>query len=929
MVFHSSAQDLAQVHGRLVDGTEKSGMTGASVQLISIRDTTQQFITATDADGFYKFSNIPSTFYKLIYSSVGYKTGQKFVRVSGTETNLGVFEVEQDKLVLDVIEINSTALTVEIKGDTTSINAQAFKTNPDATAEDLIAKMPGIIVNGSGVQAQGEQVGKVLVDGREFFANDPSIALRSIPASIVQKIEIFDQQSDQAQFSGFDDGNTTKTLNIVIKPENRNGQFGRVYAGANASKQYSVGGNFNHFDNELRLSIIGLSNNINKQNFTSEDLLGIASAGSRRGGRGGGARGGGENFQTGEQEGISETHAYGLNYSDEWGKKIKVTSSYFFNFLNNVNDQSVNRENFVPNVENQFYTEDNYSGRTNYNHRFNMRLIYSINERNSIIFTPSVSWQKTSLDDSLFGQTTLENGTILNSLLNDYNSLNTGYNASGSLLLRHRFEKRGRTISLRTRIQANDNNGDAGLNNLTVYDQSFLDSDTIQQQTDLNVHGITYSAKVNYSEPLGERAQIQFGYRISINESTSDKRTFDASSVSQESMMPLDTALSNVFHSTYITNSPSLGIMYRKEKMFLRASLAYQNASLNNLQEFPNDGEFSRNFNSILPFAMMRYRFSKDANIRMFYRTFTQNPSINQLQNVVDNSNPIYLTTGNPQLDQSTNHMIVARYTSVNTAKSSSFFMLASARITNNYITNSTYIVSQDTVINADIILRKGGQISAPVNLDGYANMRLLFTYGLPVSFLKSNVNISLGTNYKRTPGLVNKVNNTSNTMTYTGGIVVASNISENIDYTLGYDLSLNTVNNNVETSISNEYLSQNFQMKLNYIFLGGIVFRNNFNYQVYNGYTDGFNDAYLLWNMSIAKKFLPKKQAEIELSVFDLLNQNTSISRINTESYIEEIRTDVLQQYFMLTFTYTLKNFKGFVDRNQERRKEYMRGRW
>ena len=908
---------------------------GANVQLVSVRDSTQHFITVTDTEGNFSFENIAPTFYKLIYSSIGFKTEQKFVRVGGLETKLGVFEMLEETTILAGVEVKDKAISVEISGDTTSINAVAYKTNPDATAEDLLAKMPGVIVNGSGVQAQGEQVGKVLVDGREFFANDPSIALKTIPAEIIQKIEIFDQLSDQAQFSGYDDGNTTKTINIVTKPENRNGEFGRVYGGANIDAQYSAGGNFNYFNNDLRLSVVGLSNNVNEQNFTSEDLLGIASAGSRRGGFGGGAgggRGGGgssENFQTGPQTGISTTHAYGLNYSDEWGEKVRITGSYFFNLVNNDNDQIVNRENFVPNSANQFYEELSNSNRLNYNSRFNMRLIYTINERNSIIFSPRVSWQKTTLDDILIGQTSSDEGAILNSLVNDYYSISNGYNAQGNLLFRHRFEKRGRTISFNFGVQANDNTGDAYLDNITVFDPVLLGIDSLQQQTDLFANGITYSGNINYTEPLSNRVQMQFGYRVSVNNTDSDKRTFDASG-GVESMMPLDTTLSNVFSSGYITQSPSIGIIYRKEKLFFRAGFAYQAALLENQQLFPEEGETSTQYNSYLPSAMVRYRFSKDANGIFFYRTFTQNPSIEQLQNVIDFTNPLYLATGNPNLNQSTNHLLMARYSKVNTEKSTSFFALASLRIINDYITNTTYVASEDSLINGDVLLRKGWQLSAPINLNGYANGRLLFTYGFPISPAKSNLNVNLGATYTRTPGLVNRIENTSHTVAYNGGLVFSSNISKDVDYTLLYDLNYNTVENNVQTNLSNNYLSQVFLFKLNWIFWKGFVFRNNLSYKIYNGYTEGFNDNYVLWNMSIAKKFLAKKQAELEFRVFDLLNQNTTINRINTENYIEEIRTDVIQQYFMLTFTYTFKHFKGFVDRQDQNRPGTGRGgRW
>ena len=308
--------------------------------------------------------------------------------------------------------------------------------------------------------------------------------------------------------------------------------------------------------------------------------------------------------------------------------------------------------------------------------------------------------------------------------------------------------------------------------------------DSIQQQIDLYDEGITYTANLNYTEPLGESTMLQIGYKLSLNKTNSDKRTFDASE-STGLTMPLDTVLSNVFESQYTTHSPTLGVMYRKDKLFLRAALAYQNASLDNSQAFPEANEMGRTYTSVLPMAMIRYRISRDDNFRMFYRTYTQNPSIGQLQNVVDNSNPIFLSTGNPYLDQSTNHMVMARYSQVNTEKASSFFVLASVRFINDYITNTTFVASQDSIINEDITLRAGGQISAPVNLDGYVNARLLFTYGLPITFLKSNLNLNLGSIYTRTPGLVNTVDNISHAVSYSGGAVFASNISENIDYTL------------------------------------------------------------------------------------------------------------------------------------------------
>ena len=915
----TQAQELATLSGKLIETDGATGLVGANVQLILVKDTTTHFITSTSTDGSFSFDNLTPSFYKIKYSSIGYKSGEKLVRVKAPNTLLEPFIVAEVAEMLAEIEVKGKSLSVENRGDTTAILASGFKVNPDANAEDLIAKMPGMIVNGSGVQAQGEQVQKVLVDGREFFANDPNIALKNIPAEIIDKIEVFDQQSEQSQFSGFDDGNTTKTINIVTKLENRNGQFGRVYAGANLDEQYNAGGNLNHFKDDMRLSIVGMSNNVNKQNFSSEDLLGVASSGSRRGGRGGGAGGsaGGESFLTNQANGISETHAYGLNYSDEWGDKIRVTGSYFFNLKDNLNNQLVNRENFVPGSSNQLYNELNESNTINQNHRANIRLIYSINDYNTLIFVPSISWQKTKLNDILLGTTTTLEGANLNDIVNDYNSLSTGYNFSGNLTYMHRFEKRGRTVSLRLGANTSESFAEDNLANLTSFDSNVARNDTILQFGDSYSDGTSYSVNINYTEPLAERVQLQLGYRTDISDDDADIKTFDDTQVPAV----IDTILTNIFDSRYITNAPTVGLFARGEKLFARVALMYQWATLDSYQQFPQEGSVDRSFTRLLPMAMMRYRFSQDANFRIFYRSFTQKPSITQLQNVVDNTNPLYISIGNPTLDQSTSHMFNARYSSINTKRASSFFALASFTAIDDYVTNSNFIVNQDTLINNEYLLRAGGQISTPVNLNGYLNARLLFNYGLPLSFIKTNLNLNAGATYTKIPGLVNGVSNLSQNMAYNGTLALSSNISEKIDYTLLYDLTYNDVVNDLESSLSQDYTYQSVGFKINWSFWNDFVFRTQLSYQQYRGFTEGFNDEFTLWNMSLAKKFLKNKQAEVELRVYDLLDQNTAIARVNAESYIEETRTNILQQYFMLTFTYTISNFKGVVDRsNQDR---------
>ncbi|HUP11707.1 MAG TPA: hypothetical protein VM187_05835, partial [Niastella sp.] len=327
-------------------------------------------------DGAFIFENVtPKKYYRLIVESVGLGAFQMTVYVKDSSVlDMGNIPISKTAKILNEVSIFSSAPQVKQKVDTVEYSASQFKVNPDANVEDLIKKMPGVTVDRQGnVTAQGEQVRKVTVDGRDFFGDDATAALRNLPAEIIDKIQVFDKLSDQAAFTGFDDGSSQKAINVVTKANMRNGQFGRMYTGYGTDDRYSAGGNVSFFKNNRRLSFVGLFNNINQQNFSSQDLLGVTSSGGGRPGgfgggggpgqnrggggptRGGGGPGGGNfgnfggqgNFLVGQQNGISKTNALGVNFSDQWGKKLSVSGSYFFNNTNNANNQLTNTQTII------------------------------------------------------------------------------------------------------------------------------------------------------------------------------------------------------------------------------------------------------------------------------------------------------------------------------------------------------------------------------------------------------------------------------------------------------------------------------------------------------------------------------------------------------------------------------------------------------
>ena len=365
------------IRGWVADSASGKVISGAHVILTRPSDGLSMTSVTGSKGGFYL--NPPAgTRYSLHISYVGYGDFIKEVEFEGGLLDLDTIRIVEKDVLLDEVEVKGQILPVEQKGDTTIYNADSYKTLPDASTEDMIRKMPGIIVEDNKVEAQGEEVKEVQVDGKEFFGQDPMMALRNIPAEVVEKIEVFDKLSEQAQFTGFDDGNTTKTINIITRAQYRNGQFGKLFGGAGTDERYKIGGTVNVFNEDQRISFIGQSNNVNEQNFSTQDLLGVIGTNTRgssmgfrpgggsrpRGGMGGGRVGGGpggmmrglgmssiDNFLVGKQNGISTTHALGINYQDAWGENWDITASYFFNRNGNDTRQYTNTEYFLPDDE--------------------------------------------------------------------------------------------------------------------------------------------------------------------------------------------------------------------------------------------------------------------------------------------------------------------------------------------------------------------------------------------------------------------------------------------------------------------------------------------------------------------------------------------------------------------------------------------------
>jgi hypothetical protein len=912
----TNAQDIT-LKGKLSDKDNKGPVEGATVELRAKSDSLNPITVLTDSKGDFIFTGLKVDKYRLATSALGYDIIVQTINLQASNKSPLQFTLTKMAKELTEVTVVSKRPVVVQKGDTLEFNASELKVNPDATAEDMIKKLPGVVVDKNGnVTAAGEQVKKVTVDGRDFFGDDATAALKNLPASIIDKIQVFDKLSDQAQLTGFDDGNSVKSINIVTKANMRNGQFGRIYAGAGTEGTYSAGGNVSMFKSNLRLTFVGMANNVNQQNFASEDLLGISSGGGRGGGgggRGGGAGGfgGGNNgFNIGAQSGISKTNSFGINYSDAWSKKTDVSGSYFFNNSNTNNDQTSNTENFQTTGKNQFYNENALSNKKNDNHRFNFRINYKINDKNSLMIVPSLSYQTTKAVSDINGINSYDPTSLISQSINNTNTKSSGYNFNNNILFRHSFAKKGRTISVNFNTALNRRAGDTYVLNQNIYyDTARNINDSLQQYTDQVSNGYQFSGNISYTESIGKKGQLQLNYSPSYAKSKSDQEVYQYD-YNGGKYSVFDNNLSNIFDN--ITTKQSVGASYRigdRDNMF-SVGVNYQYTELNSDQSYPFAANVSKNFNNVLPNLMWRKKINAKNSIRLFYRANTNTPSVSQLQDVYNNTNPLFISTGNTNLKQQVGNTIAARYTFTNTGKSKSFFANIFLSQNNNYTTNATYTASQDSVLNSSVTLYRGSQLSKPVNLNGQWSLRSFLTYAMPLKFIKSNLSINGGLSYSNTPGLINNVKNTSKSYTYNAGAVLASNISEFVDFNVNYSANISDVKNSIQPKLNNKYISQSAGMQMNLLNKKGWFVQNNVSYETYSGLTDGFNQNYWLWNAGIGKKFLKNQAGELKLTVFDLLKQNQSIQRTVAETYVQDVQNQVLQQYFMLTFTYNLKNF-------------------
>ncbi|MDO5497747.1 MAG: outer membrane beta-barrel protein [Alistipes sp.] len=921
-----SAATYAQgrVELTVIDAATNQGVAGAVVDLTLADDDSYSRQAISGYAGKTSVSNVKNGTYKLSISFIGYETLVQEVTISANSRKLGSFTIKEESTKLETVRVEAQAIRASTKGDTVSYNASAFKVANDADVEGLLKKMPGITVNNGSVEAQGETIKKIFVDGKEFFGEDVSTALNSLPAQTVKSVEVFNKLSDNAEFSGMDDGEGYKAINIVTHENMRQGVFGKLYAGygyqpetddITSHHKYNIGGNVNYFNGSSRLSVIGMLNNINQQNFSFEDIVGV------NGGQMGRGSGVGR-YMVRPQNGVANVGSIGLNYSNAWGEKekVKLQGSYFFNNTATENLSELIKWYEAPLADLGTLEERGYTDNSNNNHRLNLRFDWRISQTQSLMSRTSLSFQGFDRFSTTGGR---QWGATEQDIINLVDSKNQGgsdgLRFNEFLQYRVLLGKPGRLLTVDGRVNYRSREGDYRSHSVEQTLPTYDDAGEITGYEPLLRHistgsdsrDVSVGASMTYAEPLSKVSAITLRYAWNMDDQKSDKQTMNFGADSNYINGVLDEKLSSDYESNYQRHSVGPGFRYSKERNTFIFNVNYQYSALEGKFITPKAEPINRKFNDFTYFMMGNFNITKQHSIRLFVMSNTENPDVDQLQDILNIQNAQYVSRGNENLDPSYSHRINFHYNYTNLQKGRTFMWMFSFQSTSDYIASDIYTganIPQDVLNELDTTPT---QYSTYRNADGFLSLRTHISYGLPINPIKCNLNLMGGVNYNEAPSYINGEKNMASNIGYDLRAVLSSNISENIDFTFSWNGTYSQAKNSLAARQGkNEYFNHSANGSLKAVFWKGFTFTASATYVQNIGYTNDYNDQYTLCNAYIGKKLFKNQLGEVMIGVNDIFDQNTSFARTTGSGFTQNSWNSVIGRYFTVQFNYNLRIF-------------------
>ncbi len=885
-------QSNYEVFGTVKDSTGQS-VIAASVKLALAKDT---LFTRTNADGFFAFRMIKSGQFSLTVTSIGYKSfTRKYVYNEGEgKIAIDAITLKSDSRLLNEVVISGTP-SVTVKEDTVEYRAADYKLKDDAQVEDLLKKLPGVAVDANGnVTAQGKTITRVRVNGKDFFGGDVKTATQQLPANLIDKIQILDDYGDQANFTGIKEGDPEKILNIQIRPDKNRGYFAQGRIGQGNEGRYQANLTANTFNKTQQISFLGNLNNTNTSLFNFN-------------GGGGGARiqlggGGGGRVQFGSGnnnggDGITDVGSIGLNYRDEWSKKLTSYGNYSYanrdnKVLRNTEQQNINSSGFILNDQNSVNNTNNI------NHRLNWNFEYKIDSLNFLKVTPYFNLGQSKGDNNA-NFTFLQDGTQMTSAgTNLSTSQSETPNYGADVLFNHRFGKRGRSASLNLSVSRNNTEQDNDATNQTTYYTSGGGSNEVfqRQQVGNDNTNTTTRSGLSYIEPLSRTQSLEFNWNFSYADYHNSRQTFGIDQQGNALAIP---SQSNDYSYFFMTNRAGLNYRVTQKKYNYTLGLSVQPTLLSG-ESLTNQTSSRRTAVNIIPIARYSYSFSRTKEFNASYNGRNNEPSFNQLQPVYDLSNPQFPVIGNPDLKAEFSHNINLRFNNFNFEQGDVLF------------TNVSMNFSQNRIVSNTLYLTGNKIETRYLNADGFYTINGFYNWSKPLAERKYTLSFNGFVNYTNNVNFVDSQKNTGKNLIISQGASFQLNPAKWIELNPGANYTINRNQYTVSTQANAKVSNWNFTFNGKAYIRKTWVLGAEINKVINQGYSGALAVNPLIMNTYLEKQFLKGNAGSLRLQVFDVYNENTSVSRSVTGNSITDTRSNRLARYAMLTFSLKLQKFNG-----------------
>ena len=899
--FKIMQAQTCQVSGLVTDAESHETISHAS---IAYTLDGKKLGTTTNAKGQFSFALPQGKNTTIKITHIGYKPISKLVVGNKKQVSLKL-ELTPESSMLDEVVIKRKIPLATMRGDTTIYKADDYKVNTDATAYDLISqKLPGVGMKDGKLEAHGEQVKVVEIDGREYFKDDIAMALKNLPANIINEIQVYDQLSDYAKLTGFDDGNTKKAINITTKRGTAKSMFGKATAGYGIDDVYKLYGMYNLFNNDIRWSVFTQWNNINEQNFSMIDLLSsTGTASSSAPGQSPYSKGASDNsfHPTSSDDissmmvdvsdyGVTKSKAIGTNYSDEWAsQKMKFSGHYLFNSSSNYTDYHIFDDYFGETASNNL--QDMKVNNDNLNHRFNSKYEYQISKNDYLMLRPAIAYQSKQEMARLTDWTIAKTDTSL--LLNqDTYTDQYVFSSSGEAMFIHKFDTLGRALTADARASYIHTHEDISMEFANVQTDESAHQSTMAKNTQE-----TYTYMLSYIHPFNRHHRVKLDAGWNKTYGLMRRKTEMMANGTQE--YSVDTLLSGSTWSNFGGLLVNASYLMNYKKTSLVAGTEFQMYDLYNANDIYY---FKRSYKTFLPYAIMRYKMSR-GQLLIQYKASHKYPGLAQVHDAINNSNAVMAIRGSIKLEPAYQHNLMARLVLPISKNGSVFVFFANMEQADNYIGSLRSLASESYLEEGE---RRNTEILSYKNTDGYFSWSSLVAYGVPWKAISSNINLSTMVKYSKVPGYWDNNKQFTNQWNWSGNLTVGSNISENVDFVFDVNGKYNSSKNLTFEDMDIHYWSLSYGGQLNWQFVSALKVvlecgRTNY----FGSGTSQFNAV--ISNAALAYKFMRGRKGELRFSINDIFNQDNSFYQTTTELYRREMTTNILGRYAMISFTYNL----------------------